>query len=457
MTNTGDIDSHFSKARFSVSEIIDSSKISAFHVKLVTICFFVMLFDGYDIQALSLAAPLISKSWHLQHGALGPVFSSALFGMMIGASILAPMGDKYGRNKIIILGLIGFGIAALATTICYNMENLLYVRFITGLFVGVAIPNSVGLVAEYTPLRSRATAVTVMFVGYTGGGLLSSITASYLMNSYGWPILFFVGGIIPLIIAVLAFFMLPRSIEYLLMKNHSEQNIFKILQKIKDIPFDLVDFSASLKKNKSVHVSVKSLFAEQRYLMTILLWVCFICSLYTIYFLISWLPTVIRNVGLSTDQTSIVMAWFAIGNMAGTIVSGKIIDRKSVQPFIAFFCLGGAAVVALGFIGKSEILLNLGVFFAGLFVVGSQGGLNAIASLAYPKAIVATGVGWALGVGRLGSIIGPLIGGLLLAAQIPSRTIFIIGAVPMLICALSCFLLVQNGKLNLNQQKVIQN
>jgi len=423
----------------SMDTIIEHSRFSWFHANLVFLAFLVMLFDGFDMQALGLAAPVIGAAWHLPRGALGPAFSSGLVGMMIGATVLSPIGDRWGRKRAVILGAVAFGVCALLTAWSRSTAELIILRLLTGAGIGLAIPNTVALCAEYAPLRFRATSITTMFVGFTTGGVVAGLTASSVIPAYGWPALFVLGGTLPLVIAAIAWFALPESLQYLLTRHDGEPRVRAVLRKI--VPPHLVEQSASFvaTRKERTGLPVRHLFTEGRMLLTILLWTCYVANLFTLYFILNWLPTVIDNAGLSLQRAAIVTAWFSVGGIIGSLLIGRLIDRKITQPVGWFFGLGAVMIVLIGTASTSGSMVEAATFGAGIFVIGAQAGLNALAGLSYPKFMLATGVGWALGIGRLGSIIGPVVGGQLVAWQLSVQQTFVCGATPMVIGGIACF------------------
>lgn len=439
-----------------VGVVIEHSKFSWFHANLVFLAFLVMLLDGFDMQALGLAAPVIGKAWHLPRGALGPAFSSGLVGMMIGATVLSSIGDRWGRKRAVVLGALVFGVCALLTAWSHSTTELVILRLLTGIGIGLAIPNTVALCAEYAPLRFRATSITVMFIGYTAGGVMAGLAASSVIPGYGWPALFVLGGTLPLVIAAIAWFGLPESLQYLLTRHDGEPRVRAILRKI--VPLHVVEQSGSFVATKKQRggLPVRHLFTEGRMLLTILLWTCYVANLFTLYFILNWLPTVIDNAGLSLQRAAIVTAWFSVGGIIGSLLIGRLIDRKIVQPLGWFFGLGAVMIVLIGAASTSGLMLEVATFGAGVFVIGAQAGLNALAGLSYPKFMLATGVGWALGIGRLGSIMGPVVGGQLVAWQLSVQQTFVCGAMPMVIGGFACFGLLQLRRRTSAQEQASQ-
>lgn len=435
--------SEMSDPTIDVGTIIERARFSGFHVNLMLLAFLVMLLDGFDMQVLGLAAPMIGKAWHLPRGALGPAFGSGLVGMMIGATLLSSLGDRWGRKRAVIVGVVGFGVCALLTAWSHSTTELVFLRLLTGIGIGLAIPNTVGLCAEYAPMRFRATAITVIFIGYTAGGVAAGLAASSVIPAYGWNAVFVLGGLLPLVVATIAAFSLPESLQYLVARQDAQSSVLALARKL--ARFDAIHPSTKFTSEAADRVGtpVQHLFTGGRMMLTMLLWTCYVANLFTLYFILNWLPTVIESVGLPPQRAAIVTAWFSGGGILGSLLIGRLMDRGSTLLMGWFFGLGAVAIVLIGTAGASGLMLEAITFAAGLFVIGAQSGLNALAALSYPRFMLATGVGWALGVGRLGSVLGPVVGGGLVALQLSIQQTFICGATPMVIGGLACFVLLR--------------
>lgn len=425
-----------------VPQLIDGHAISGLQIRVIALCALVVAFDGFDAQAIGYVAPTLSKAWGLGRGALGPAFGAGLFGLMIGALVFGPVADWAGRKRVIIACAAFFGICSLLTAASESLPGLMILRFLTGLGLGGVMPNAIALTSEYSPRRSRAMLIMIMFAGFSFGAAMGGVIANRLVPGYGWQSVFWVGGIAPLVVAPLLAFVLPESIHLLVVKGGQDARIRKILHGID--PALAFDAAASFvaAEEKGSGFLVKHLYREGRGPVTVLLWVMFFMNLLDIYFLVSWLPTVINAVGLPVEQAAIVAAVLQIGGIVGTFVLGGLMERIGAYRLLgAVYVAGFFFIAAIGWIGNSAPLLSAAVFLAGFCVVGAQIGCNAIAATYYPTFIRSTGVGWALGVGRIGSIVGPVLGGYLLALQWQISTIFIAGAVPQLCAAVVILLM----------------
>jgi AAHS family 4-hydroxybenzoate transporter-like MFS transporter len=419
-----------------VPALIDRQKVGGFQVLVAALCAAVVFMDGFDAQAIGYVAPSISKSWGLRPGALGPVFGAGLFGLMLGALVCGPLADRVGRKAVIVGCTLAFGICALLTATADSLTSLLVWRFLTGLGLGGAMPNAIALTSEYSPQRSRATMIMVMFCGFSIGSALGGVLAAKLIPAFGWSAVFLVGGAVPIAFAPVLWLVLPESIRLLALKGNHDRQVAALFSRVNPtLAFD--DKARFTVHEAQLHgFPVAHLFRETRAPATLLLWVMFFMNLLDIYFLVSWLPTVIRNAGIALERAVIATAMLQVGGVIGTLVLGRLIDRFSPYHVLAVaYFLAAVFIACLGSAGSSVELIMALVFCAGFCVVGAQIGANALAATFYPTFIRSTGVGWALGIGRIGSIIGPVVGGILLSLKWDTASIFFVGAIPVLIAA----------------------
>jgi MFS transporter, AAHS family, 4-hydroxybenzoate transporter len=421
-----------------VPALIDRQKIGGFQVLVATLCAAVVFLDGFDAQAIGYVAPSISKAWGLKPGALGPVFGAGLFGLMLGALVCGPLADRVGRKAVIVGCTLAFGICALFTATVDSLSSLLVWRFLTGLGLGGAMPNAIALTSEYSPQRSRATMIMVMFCGFSIGSALGGVLAAKLIPAFGWSAVFWVGGAVPIVFAPVLWLVLPESIRLLALKGNHDRQVAALFARVNPtLAFD--DKARFAVHEAQLHgFPVAHLFKETRAPATVLLWIMFFMNLLDIYFLVSWLPTVIRNAGIPLERAVIATAMLQVGGVIGTLVLGRLIDRFSPYHVLAVaYFLAAVFIACLGSAGSSVGLIMALVFCAGFCVVGAQIGANALAATFYPTFIRSTGVGWALGIGRIGSIIGPVVGGILLSLKWETASIFFVGAVPVVIAAVA--------------------
>jgi MFS transporter, AAHS family, 4-hydroxybenzoate transporter len=428
----------FASREINISEVIDAAPIGWFQTWSIILCGLVAVLEGFDTQAIAFVAPLIAQAWSLSPGALGPIFGAGLLGLMIGALAFGPIADRAGRRWVILLSTALFGMFSLLTILAHGSTSLFTYRLLTGIGLGGAMPNIIALTAEYSPRRLRATLVTIMFCGFPLGAVIGGLVCARLLSSFGWSSVFVLGGMLPLLLLPVLFLYLPESIQFLVARRSDGERVVSILRRI--------DASTAADDTAHFHVEeadlagvpLRYLFADGRTLGTLLLWVIFFSNLLVLYFLINWLPTVLRRAGLPLEHAIVGTVLLNVGGIVGGIVLGRIVDKRG--PFLVLALAYGAAAVviaAIGVIAEPVTFIMSAITAAGFFVTGSQFCMNALAAGFYPTAVRSTGIGWALGIGRIGAIIGPVFGGFILSLGWSTREVFIECAVPAIIAAIA--------------------
>jgi AAHS family 4-hydroxybenzoate transporter-like MFS transporter len=428
-----------SGAPVDVAEFIDQQPVGRFQLKLLSLCAAVLFLDGFDTQAIGYVAPALAKEWGLTRAALGPVFSAGLFGLMIGALLFGPLADRVGRKKIIIFSTLAFGIGAFVTAFVHDVSALLAIRFLTGLGLGGAMPNAVAMTSEFNPRRRRATMVMIMFCGFSVGAALGGLLAAALIPQFGWRSVFVVGGVAPLLLAPILALSLPESVRFLALTGRSDDRVSGLLGFINPKAAFARGTQFVMHEPHLPGIPVLHLFRQGRTLVTLLLWVVFFMSLLDIYFLANWLPTVLNDLGSSVSASAAIGSMLQVGGVVGTFALGSIIDRFSFRALALVYFIAVFAVGAIGQFGHSIILVTVAIFAAGFCVIGGQIAANALAAAFYPTSVRATGVGWALGIGRIGSIVGPLVGGMLMTMKWSTASVFMAAAAAALCAALAAF------------------
>ncbi len=424
-----------------VPEFIDGRPVGSFQLRLLLICAAVLFIDGFDTQAIGYVAPALAQEWKLPRGALGPVFSAGLFGLMIGALIFGTIADRIGRKRIIVLSTVAFGVGTLLTIFVQDATWLMALRFLTGLGLGGAMPNAVALTSEFSPLRRRATMVMAMFAGFSIGAALGGLLAAALIPAFGWRSVFLVGGLIPLLLFPVLLVVLPESIRYLALVGGRDREVGDLLRRVAPGVNLADDVRFVVQEPRLSGLPVAHLFAARRATTTLLLWVVFFMSLLDLYLLSNWLPTVLNDLGISVSAAAAIGAMLQVGGVVGTFTLGHFIDRFSFRALALTYACAAIAVAAIGLASHSTSLVTVAIFGAGFCIVGGQIATNALTATYYPTAIRSTGIGWALGIGRIGSIVGPLIGGVMLAHEVGAQSLFAVAAIPALVAAVAAFLL----------------
>lgn len=428
-----------------VTLLVDEQQIGAFTIRLVILSFVVMLADGYDLLAASYGAPALIADWHIKPAELGTMFSMSPVGIIIGSPLLGWLGDRWGRRMTVILGALIFGLFSLLCATAHSVGELTLFRFVTGIGLGGMMPNITALNAEFAPLRVRATMVVLMFMGVTAGSALPSLVVAAIPD-YGWRALYVVGGVVPLVLAAILYFRLPESIKFLSLQQDekSRAQLRYLVSQIRPdlvIPPDTKFVTPETRRGRKV--SVVELFRDGMHWITPLLWVLFLVNLTANYFLYSWMPVLFRAEGFSPRQAALTTACYYVGGVIGGLTVSRMIDRWGFVPVAVFFALGSPAVACIGLPGLPQVATTSLVALSGFCVLGVQLGLNAASGLIYPTHVRASGAGWSFGMGRLGGIIGPMMGAWLIAMNLPTVKLFIAPAVPLLIGALCCFVMVR--------------
>jgi len=420
-----------------VQAFIDSRKIGRFQILVAALCAMVVLLDGLNTQVIGYLGPVLSQDWNLSRAVLGPVFSASLAGLMIGLLVIGPLSDRVGRKLAIVLSTVLFGCFTLLTATAHGVPDLFFYRLMAGIGLGGALPNALALTGEYCPTRRRATLVVIMFCGFSLGSILGGGLTAALVSRFGWRPVFLAGGALPLFFSPILIAMLPESIPFLVAKGTKSDQIARLLRRIDPTFAPPPGTRFVTAEPLATGMPVAHLFHSGRALGTLLLWLVFFLNLLVFFFLQNWLPTVLSDSGLATETAILVSTLISVGGIAAGILSGPLMDRFGPYPVLAVLYLSGTVFVALIGLAPTSLPAIIAITFgAGFSVSGGQKSVNALAVIFYPTAVRSTGVGWALGVGRIGSIIGPLLGGWLMARGWSNVNIFEFASLPMLCAAL---------------------
>jgi AAHS family 4-hydroxybenzoate transporter-like MFS transporter len=426
-----------------VSQVIDGGRFGGFQWMVGIWCFVLVTLDGFDNGAVNFAAPVIVKEWGVAMPSFASVFGAGLFGLMIGALCSGPLADRFGRKLVLLTSTLVFSVFALATALVHSIDQLWMLRFLTGIGVGGLMPNSIALTAEYAPKRIRATVVAIMFLGFPLGAGAPGWVGPAVMPSFGWQGMFVLGGLVPLVLLPFAIFMLPESIRFLVNRGNRPNTIAALLNRLSGQ--HNFDGNERFTMPTDVHLpgfAVKHLLTQGRAVNTVLLWITFFSNLLVIYYLASWLPLVMRDSGVPLDSALRLGSLSSWSGIISTLALGPVVDRLGAPRVCAvLYVLAAAFVFAIGLSGSNVALLAITITGAGMCVIGGQSFINVLSAVIYPTAVRSTGVGWALGVGRVGAIIGPVVGGMLIAAHVPARSMFFMIAIPALVAAFSMFVL----------------
>lgn len=433
--------SNTSTERIDVQQLIDSGRFSGYQLLVAFLCFIVITLDGFDTAIVGFIAPSLKSEWALSPQQLGPLLSAGLVGLAAGSFIAGPLADRIGRKMILVLSVLFFGIWSIAAAYTDSLAMLAFCRFLTGLGLGGAMPNAITLTSEYAPKRTKSVVVTIMFCGFTFGGALGGVLAAHMVPAYGWRSVLLFGGYVPIVFAAVLLLQLPESVRFLVLRRPGNQRIGAIIRRImpktnlQGATFYIPETPEATKRSPAAQ-----LFTEQLSFGTVALWATFFMSLLIIYLLTSWLPTLFKDAGFPIAKAAMVAAMYQVGATVGAIVLGWAMDKSNPYKVLGIAYLTSILFITLiSYQYSNLVILNIAVFGVGFCIGGSQIGANALAAAFYPTSNRATGVSWALGIGRCGAILGSMLGGALLGAGLGFSTIILLLAIPAVLAAIAVF------------------
>lgn len=410
--------------KLGLEAIVDGSRLTGRHAQILLICALVAIVDGFDTQSIALVAPSVAAAWHVEPSRFGMVFGAGLFGSLLGALIFGVLGDRYGRRPALLAAVGWFALVTLTTTLTSSIPQMALVRFITGVGLGGALPGIISLASEYAPLRLRSTLVSVMFCGFPLGAVSSGLVSAAIIPAWGWRGMFFTSGGVSLLLLPVFAWLLPESIRFLALKRN-QAGIVRVLRRMGWEPLWSGESSAAVQAQRS---PVAKLFKDGKAAGTVLLWITLFLSLLLTYFLLNWIPLLARRNGVGMTAAVLAIATLNGGAIVGCLGIGRLSDRygKVTRNIATGFVLGAVAIALIGASGHSAVLLLGATFLAGSLSIGAQMCTVAYCASFYETSLRATGVGWAIGIGRIGSIIGPLMGGAMIASGVPVQSLFIV-------------------------------
>lgn len=425
-----------------VGALIETRPIGPAQWTVIGLCACVAMLDGMDLQSIGLAAPAMSAQLHVAPPAFGVVFSAALAGLALGAFLLGPAADRVGRKRVLVGATFCFGVFTLATAYASSLPELLVVRFLTGMGLGGAMPSFISLASEYVPKARRAAVVSLLWAGFPLGGVVGGLLGSWIIPAYGWQSIFLVGGVLPILLSMMLALALPESVSFMVAAGKSEDRIGRTLRRIFPDVSIAGETRYELTREVAAKTSVLELFRSGRTAGTLLLWASFFFAFMILVTNSAWSPILLRRVGIAPEQTALALALFNFGSLFGSAAAGMLLNRFGVLRVLPpTITLGALAYAAVGWSAPSldAVMVAQGLF--GLLLGCASSGLIALAAIYYPVAIRSTGVGWATGIGRLGSVTGPLVVGQMVSAQWAVPTIFLVAGGSVLIGAVASMLM----------------
>jgi len=409
------------------------------HALVLLLCFTIIVIDGYCMNAPGFAAPALARDWNIvNEGELSVVMAASLLGMIIGAPLFGFIGDRFGRRPAILLAVAVFGGFTVLSGLARSPVELSLIRLIDGIGIGGVASNVIALVSETLPRKQRSLAVVAALSGMSIGGALPVVVRLTAPPDFLWQSIFITGGVLALAILALAAILLPESPVFLALKGRTEQAA-AIVRRLTGSaalaapePTPPAPSTAPPAKR-----SAFAIFEGRLALVTPLYWALQFCNFLVIFLVVSWTPYVLERAQMPADQAALVNAAFALGGVPGGLLAARFIDRLGFFAIGGMFLIGAPAVAFIGMAGPEHFpLMAAAAGFAGAAVVGNQFALGAMATIIYPNDRRAIGSGWALSVGRIGSLSGPLLGGALIAGAVTTADLYLITATPLLVAAI---------------------
>jgi MFS transporter, AAHS family, 4-hydroxybenzoate transporter len=417
--------------------VLETQRLGALQLRVAVLCALVQMCDGYDLNSVAWAVPSLIHEWHLPPSTFAMAFLWSSIGIMVGALSAGPMGDRFGRRPLLLGSLTLFGIASLLSAVVGSLSALSLLRFFTGVGIGGGFSGAASLSGDYAPHRLRATMIMATFTGAPLGGFLGGQIVALLLAQWGWRMIFVLGGIFPLALVPVLVLWLPESPRFLATKKNLSPRNATLLQRL-DIASAQSEASDVAWENP-----ISMLFGQGYALQTVLLWIIFFCSLLNLFLFAYWMPTVLNLIGVSPAQAVSMASLRELGAIFAVVYLGLAIDRFGPERALAIHYAAGAVFIAMiALFALPNFVLCVVIFLAGMTIIGSQTGVNGACGKLYPARMRTSGIGWALGIGRLGAIVAPVLGGYLLAIGLPPTRMFLVAGLFALIAAVATSLLV---------------
>jgi AAHS family 4-hydroxybenzoate transporter-like MFS transporter len=418
-----------------ITALIDDRPIGRFQKITIFLCALTAFLDGMDTQSIGIAAPFIVDSLHVPRAMLGMVFSAAILGAMLGALFVGSAADRFGRKRMLMLSIVVFGVGTVATSLANSYDSLLAIRFLTGIGLGGAAPCFLTLASEYTPRKRRAAVTSMLWAAFPLGGMAGGFLNSYVIQHFGWHAIFVIGGVAPLVLVLILAVLLPESPSFLLGARR-QQALTGVVSRLTGAPV-APDTPFVMSEEKIPNPSFRLLFTEGRARMTLMMSVPFLMAFGTLAVLVLWTPSLLRDHGLSPADTAIVIGFHGLGALLGMATAGHLIERfGAARVLVPALVLGAVCTALVGASATTVASASVLLALAGLFVGSGASGCIALAITSYPPGIRSTGIGWQMGMGRMGQVLAPVLTGALLTAGFRSgETFYVVAAAPLVAAA----------------------
>ena len=421
-----------------LDELVDGQKVQVSVIIFLGLAILSVVADGFNIAVMGVVAPELVRAWHISPHALLPLQLAAVAGLLIGAPLLGGLGDRVGRKRVIVSALLVFGALGLLSMAARHPLQLVVLRFLTGIGLGGLIPNVIALTAEVAPKRLRGMFIIIVNFGVPMGFALPGLVSASLVPTYGWPVLFLVGGLLSLGIGLGAGLLLPESIRYLLYRGDRAAEVTRLARQLRpDLAIDAHTPFAMAVPRSGHGGSPRRLFSEGLGVITPLLWIVLAANQFTNFFMVSWLPLLLRSIGAGTQRIGLTTTMYSIGGILGGLALVFIIDQLGVLPIVALFAIGVPVVALIGLPHLSAIAIAAIIAFAGFCVTGNNFGINAVLGTLYPTPIRSMATGWGQALGRVGALLAQVAGGLLLSRHVRFGEVFIAPAASLFIAVIA--------------------
>ncbi|WP_341870322.1 MFS transporter [Paracoccus shanxieyensis] len=434
-----------------LNEFLDAQPVRGFHWRVLLLCLSVLIMDGFDIVSIGFIAPALIDDWGITKAEMGPVLSAGLFGMALGAFAGGPLADRFGRRNVIVGSVFFFGVMSLLSAWSPNLTVLTALRFLTGLGLGASQPNAATLISEFAPKHRRALFVSFVYCGFTIGAAGGGFLSAQLIATYNWHSILIVGGVVPMVMAVVLHVFLPESARFMALRPARRAELMALVNKIRPGAANAAT-AFVIDTIPAAKGSVRLILSQPFLLVTLALWVGLFMNNLTVYLLNSWLPVLVKDVGFSFETAARIGAMMQIGGTIGNIVLGWEMDRWNPHRVMALTLLGAvAAALVIGNTAPDETMLMLVILVLGYFCTSANTGWAALAASYYPTEMRATGTAWMTAVGRFGAILGASVGAVMMAAGWGFSQVFSFLALPLSIAAAAAmakaFLMRRNRRL----------
>ncbi|MBP0630530.1 MFS transporter [Cupriavidus sp. AcVe19-1a] len=433
-----------------VKRFIDEQKFSTFQWRVMIICFLIVAVDAYDAAAVSFVVPVLAEKWQVSKAMFGTVMSASVVGMALGAFLAGPIIERTTPKTVIVAAILTFGILSLGTCWADSPTSLGIWRLFTGIGIGAAIPGATTMVFEYAPERRSALLVNTLACGAMIGAAICGVTAGILIPMYGWQSVFVVGGVAPIVLAVLVLVALPEPLQFMALRGWPAERIASVLRRIApSYSFEGVRFVLSEGRPVERKAGVSIILSRRLRIGTLMLWLGYFSGAFSYYLLFVWMPTLLSEAGATLRQATMATSLLSFGGVLGAVSAGWFMDRFNKSCVVALaFTIGAVAVWTIEQQISNQTALAVSLLIAGVGVSGAIFSMSSLAASYYPASVRSTGIATMVGIGRIGGMVGPIAGGLLMHTASGSGSYFAVVTASALISAMALLVMYRRGSAN---------